>query len=300
MCEPGGADVSATRVAVVQLRVRTNRAEDNIARATAYIRAAKERGCRLVVLPEAFATGLDLPRSKSLAAQAPGPVVKQVAALAAEERVHVAGGFLERDGECVYSAAFVVDDRGELLHVHRRTNVYDLEGHFLSSGQASEVVDTAVGRLGFVIGYDVQFPETFRTLFAKRAELILCPALLLRPFASSVALMIRARAAENCCYILFASATGENTIAGLTYMGHSAILQSPIGVRPYSNEFRKQEPALAECSTEEGLLVADLDIVALRRLQRVNPLLRDFERSRFFDALTGECAGNSPPATGGG
>jgi predicted amidohydrolase len=269
------------RVGVVQMRVRTGRVEDNLERAEAFVRDARARGCRLVVLPEAFATGLDLPRSRERATPIPGPRLEWLARLAAAEGVYLAAGLLEAHEGAVYSTAVLLDDGGRLLHLYRRANVYDLEAYFLASGGAGYVVDTPLGRIGMIVGYDVQFPETLRLLFAQSAEIVVCPALLLRPFAESIRQMVRARPAENCCYFLFASATGENTLAGLTYLGDSAILQSPIGLRPYSSEFRRQEPVLAEAGREEALLTADLDLEQLRRLQAANPLLKDFRRSPF-------------------
>lgn len=279
------------RVGVVQLQVRTGRTDDNLARAEAFVRRAAEEGCRLVVLPEAFATGLDLPRSRERATSIPGPGVEWLSRLAASQGVYLAAGVLEARGEAVHSTGVLLDDAGRLLHTYRRATVYDLEGYFLSPGGAGGVVDTPLGRMGMIVGYDVQFPETLRLLFAQRAEVVLCPALLLRPFADSIRQMVRARPAENCCYFLFASATGENTLAGLTYLGESAILQSPIGLRPYSREFRRQEAVLAQAGRDEALLVAELDLEQLRRLQDANPLLKDFARSpfcRLVNAMAGE------------
>lgn len=273
------------RAGLIQLSVRTNATEDNLARAGRLITEAARRGCRLVVLPEAFATGLNLPRSHELAVPVPGEVTRWLAERARAEGVFLVAGQLERAGRSVFSAAVLIDDTGRLLDVYRRTTVYDLESYFISPGDGCRVVDTPLGRIGLVLGYDIQFPEVVRVLFAQGVELLVCPALLLRPFAESVHQMVRARAAENCCYVLFCSATGENTLAGLTYMGRSAIVQGPIGVRSYSNQLRPQEPVLAAADREEGLITADLALDDLRRLQAVNPLAKDFLKTRLCDVL---------------
>lgn len=278
------------RVGLVQLEVRTNRLEDNLMRAEAYVREARSQGCHLVVLPEAFSTGLDLPKSRERATRIPGPGVEWLSRLAAREGVYLAAGLLEEAGASVHSSAVLVDDRGVLLHSYRRINIYGLEAHFLVPGSECQVVSTPLGRVGLILGYDVQFPETLRLLFSQGVELIVCPSLLLKPFAESVRTMVRARPAENCCYFLFCSATGENTLAGLTYMGGSMILQGPMGIRPYSNEFRRQEPLLAQAEREETLLVAELELNELRRLQAANPLFKDFQRTRFFQSLAGAAA----------
>jgi len=274
------------KVALGQLRVRTNRPDDNLARAAAFVGEAAAQGCALIVLPEAFSTGLNLPRSRECATRIPGPGLNWLAELAVRHGIHIAAGVLEDAGDAVYSTSVLIDNAGTLISSYRRINIYDLESYFISSGAGLSIADTSIGRIGMIAGYDIQFPETLRGLFAQNAEIIICPSLLLKPFTQSVRQMALARAAENCCYFLFCSATGENTLAGLTYMGNSLILQSPVGIRNYSQDFRAQEPVLAEAGREEQLVVADLDLGNLRRLQAANPLLRDFRRSEYCRSLT--------------
>lgn len=284
------------RAALVQLKVRTNRTGENCARAAELIGEAAAQGCSLIVLPEAFSTGLNLPRSRECATRIPGPGLDWLANVAASHSVHIVAGLLEEDNSDIYSTSVLLDDRGTLLSFYRRTNVYDLESYFITGGNSWAVTETSIGRIGMIAGYDIQFPETLRPLFARSAEIIVCPSLLLKPFAQSIRQMALARAAENCCYLLFCSATGENTLAGLTYMGNSLILQSPVGIRTYSQEFRAQEPILAEAAREEQLLIADLDLATLRRLQAANPLLRDFRRSDYCKTLMGYAESTSPIA----
>lgn len=281
----GTPEPMIVRVGLVQMRVGTNRLEDNLACAEEYIRSASAGGCRLVVLPEAFSTGLNLPKCRACATRIPGPGLEWLSAQAASRRVHLIAGVLEDDGESVYSSVVLIDARGVLLHSYRRRNIYDLESYFLSPGRECRVVETELGKIGVIAGYDVQFPETFRLLFAQGVEIAVCPALLLLPFAESIRQMAIARAAENCCYFLFCSATGENTLAGLTYMGNTMILQSPVGIRPYSREFKRQEPILGEAQRDERLLIGDLDLTTLRRLQAANPLFQDFKRTDFYQLM---------------
>lgn len=267
--------MARVKVGVVQLCIRPGRPEQNLSRAEQLVARAVEGGARLVVLPEAFSGGLDLPRSGELAEPIPGPQTERLGRLARSCGAWIAAGIIERRGPGVASAAVLIDEDGEVRHVHRRVFVYSLERHFLEPGGEIGVVETPLGRIGVALGYDVQFPEATRPLFLLGAEIMICPALLLRPFAPSVRSMILARAAENACYVLFASACGENTLASLTFLGQSAILQGPIGLRSFCNEFRKQPPVLAEAGEDEAVLLADLDLDALRRLQAIHPLRGD-------------------------
>src|SRR5215813_4796187 len=92
------------RAGLVQLQVRTNRTEDNLGRAAEYVRTAAARGCQLVVLPEAFSTGLNLPKSRQCAVKIPGPGLEWLSTLAAELKVHLVAGILEEDNGAVYSS----------------------------------------------------------------------------------------------------------------------------------------------------------------------------------------------------
>ncbi|MFJ2744543.1 carbon-nitrogen hydrolase family protein [Streptomyces sp. NPDC087440] len=273
------------RAGLIQLSVATNRTADNLRRADALIREAVDDGCELVVLPEAFATALNLPKSHEVAEPVPGPVTRWLAERARQHRIWLAAGLLERNGEQVHSSAVLVRDDGSIADVYRRTVVYDLEAHFLTGEPGARVVDTPLGRIGLVIGYDIQFPEVLRALFADGVEILLCPSILLRPFADPVRQMLLARAAENCAYVLFAGATGENTLAGLTYMGRTAIVRSPMAIGAYSRDFRRQESVLAEADREECVVSADLDLHELRRMQAAAPFLADFRRSPLGQAL---------------
>ncbi|POX63070.1 carbon-nitrogen hydrolase family protein [Streptomyces sp. Ru62] len=273
------------RVGLVQLSVATNRRTDNLRRADALIHEAVDDGCELVVLPEAFATALNLPKSHEVAEPVPGPVTEWLAERAGRHGVWIAAGLLERNGGQVHSSAVLIADDGSLVDVYRRTVVYDLEAHFLTGEVGTRVVDTPLGRIGLVVGYDIQFPEVLRGLFAEGVEIVVCPSILLRPFAEPVRQMLLARAAENCAYVLFAGATGENTLAGLTYMGRTAVIRSPMAIGAYSRDFRRQEPVLAEADREECVVSADLDLHELRRMQAAAPFPADFRRSPLGQAL---------------
>ena len=60
------------------------------------------------------------------------------------------------------------------------------------------------------------------------------------------------------------------------------ILQTPMALRPYSNEFRSQESILAQADADEDtVLFADVNLSELRRLQAANPLYKDLVENPF-------------------
>lgn len=260
---------------MVQSRVKARSRDDALRWATERIADAGRDGCALVCLPEAFATSLSLPELKKFAEPVPGPTSDALAEAARAAGVHVAAGIVERDGARIYSSAVLLDDTGALLDVYRRAHTFSLESRFLDRGELPRVSATRVGRIGLIVGYDVNFPETCRLLFREHVEIIACPSQLLAVFRKPVRYMVITRAAENCCYVLYASSAGANTLAGLTYMGHSLIARNPVGLRPYGLDYQEEQEVLAEADGEEGLICADLDLARLRREQEGNPHYAD-------------------------
>lgn len=109
-----------------------------------------------------------------MAAQPPsGPAVSAWIEEAAAANVTVAGGFAElaEDGG-VYNSLAIVDGAG-LLAVYRKTHLWDREKLWFAPGEeVPPVVETAVGRVGLLICYDLEFPENIRSLALRGAEVV--------------------------------------------------------------------------------------------------------------------------------
>jgi len=256
---------------VIQLAPRINDIDKNLNKVSLAIEECVTNKCQLVVLPEAFATSLELPRLNKIAEKIPGPITYFLKAKAKENNIYLVAGIAEAFEDNIYSSSVLIDHKGEILSTYRRMHVYDLENRFIASGNSVQVTDTPFGRIGMIIGYDLNFPEACRLLFASKVEIIVCPSQLLVAFTKAIRSMALSRAAENCCYFIHASSTGANTLAGLTFMGNSLIARSPIGLSPYSLEYQNETEVLAEAKREETILYADLDLVKLRREQMENP-----------------------------
>ena len=91
------------------------------------------------------------------------PTLRQWQALAAEHGLVIVGGFCERgaDGRLFNSAA-VVDESGTRA-VYRKAHLWDKEKLVFTAGDAPPpVVELAIGRVGVMICYDLEFPEWVR------------------------------------------------------------------------------------------------------------------------------------------
>lgn len=265
-----------TRVGIIQLRSEVGASQDNLGRALAGLEEAAQRRCELVCLPEAFATTIDLKGIRRLAEPIPGPLTETLGRAAKRHGFHIVAGMIEADGDDCYSAAVLIDGDGNLLGSYRRIHLYRLEKGFLHQGEAlSQVYETGVGRIGMIIGYDLNFPETCRNLFQHQVEILVCPAQIPLPFAAATLRLTVARAVENCCYVVFASSVGENIMARFHYMGGSRIVRNPVALDRFSFDYVQVEELIARDAGGEEMVIANLDLKRLRREQKENPHAKD-------------------------
>lgn len=143
------------------------------------IRSAASRGAQVVVLPELMQSGyLFADRSEALSSSesTDGPTLRLWEALARELEIVIVAGFCERlEGDGVANSAALIDAQG-LRAVYRKAHLWGAENSIFSAGSAQPpVVDTAFGRIGMMICYDLEFPEWVRLPALAGAELLCAP-----------------------------------------------------------------------------------------------------------------------------
>jgi len=213
---------------LVQMNVVMSDPDCNLAEAARGMAAAAERNSSLVVLPQAFATGVDTSSLRKLAEPIPGGrVCSFLAEHAARFSLHIIAGILEKDGRDVYDSAVLIAPTGELLGRYRRWFLWSGEQEFLSPGGPSTSLATDLGRIGLLLGYDLEFPESCRGYFSEGVDLLVCPSGLLRRATAELETLCRARALENHCYFLFCNAVGYHALANDELAGHSVVTCDP-------------------------------------------------------------------------
>lgn len=158
--------------------------EANLAAIAAHINAARERGVRLLALPEACLGGYlsvlgrgrdgefnESPDSLPPVMSVDGPELKRVAELARDMTVVV--GFCEADNGERYNSAAIVTGDG-VIGVHRKIHQPLGENLYYAAGGKLRAFDTPVGRVGALICYDKTFPEAARALALDGAQVITC------------------------------------------------------------------------------------------------------------------------------
>src|SRR5438094_852403 len=184
---------------------------DNLERGLADIARAAAQGADLVVFGEMYLSGYRTDEWLHRWATVIDPPDKDAQALvaaAAEHKVHVImgmgtfGGSLPGD---VYNTALLVGPEG-IIGAYRKTHVaafpysegVAMERCFYSPGKDLPVFDTALGRLGIHICYDMSFPEVARTAALKGAELLTNVSAFAGGFEETWVHGLFMRAVENC------------------------------------------------------------------------------------------------------
>ena len=258
-------------VAAVQMVSGTD-PDANLATARTLVLDAAARGARLVVLPEYFVLMGMSDRDKLAIAETPGdgPLQAATAAIARDAGVWLIAGTLPlradvadkvRNTTLVFDPAGVCRGRYDKIHLFGFSGLGERysESDTIDPGSTPVVVDTAIGRVGLSVCYDLRFPELYRG-FGEIAAFALPAAFTAVTGEAHWEPLIRARAIENQCYAI-ASAQGGTHPSGRKTHGHSMI------VDPWGK-------VLAELAQGEGVITADLDPGYMASVRTRLPALR--------------------------
>ncbi len=259
------------RVGAVQLN-STDDLDRNLTSADRLVRGAAARGAELVVLPEKWSV---LGTSAQMAAGAQpldGACVTWARSTARELGIDLlAGSIVERvpGQEKTANTSLHIGPDGEICAVYRKIHMFDVEVDGVlyaesrdeqpgSEPVVSELANGAV--LGMSVCYDVRFPELYRILAVRGAQLIAIPsAFTLATTRDHWEVLVRARAIENQCFVVAANQIGASG-AGNRSGGRSLIID-PWGL------------VLATAPDEETAIVADLDFENQRAIRAKLPVL---------------------------
>jgi predicted amidohydrolase len=259
------------RAAAIQLNASDD-VDRNLETADRLVRRAAALGAELIVLPETW-TVMGA-REQMIAGAQPldGPAIAWARATAAQLGVDLIAGSLSerRDGERLLSNTSVhIEPNGNFGAIYRKIHLFDVEidggvyGEASTFEPGSEIVTTTLAdgtRAGLSICFDLRYPELYRILALRGAELITVPsAFTLRTTRDHWEVLLRARAIENQCFVVAPNQIGDHP-GGLRSGGRSLIID-PWGV------------VLAGASDAEGVIVAELDLDVLRRVREQLPTL---------------------------
>ncbi|SDJ88009.1 Predicted amidohydrolase [Cryobacterium psychrotolerans] len=230
----GQSSAGPIRVACCQVSLAVGDTPGNLARLRAAVTRAADAGARIVVLPELANTGYmfeDLAELRAAAEPLDGASVRQWEALARELDLVIVAGFAEAgDDGLVYNSAVLVDKTG-LRARYRKAHLWDREKDnlFSAGSDAPPVVDTAFGRIGVLICYDLEFPEWVRSAALEGAELLCCPVnwpLYPRPAGERPTEIVKVQAGATVNRMFIAAADRAGQERGQDWLGGSVIVDA--------------------------------------------------------------------------
>ena len=164
-------------IALAQTAPVLNDNEENLRRMAAIIqRICSEQPTDLIVFPELAVSGYECGLNfTSLAERVPGHAVSFLAGKAAEFGVYLAFGMpvKEKVESILYNAAVLIGRDGELLGDYRKLHLRGEERLAFRPGYRLPLFETEFGLVGIMVGWDLAFPETARSLALDGADLVL-------------------------------------------------------------------------------------------------------------------------------
>lgn len=248
----------------------------NIDQAIAYIREAVANHTELVVLPEYFSYLGPKERFQHVAETIPGPTTDQMSDIAAKLKIGLLCGSIpeltETTGKIRNTSVFI-SDTGEILARYSKIHLFDinipgnvsyLESSYIEPGKQTTVFSWRDLSFGMAICYDLRFPELYRRLMQKGAQVILvCAAFTHATGQYHWQPLLRARAIENQVFLCAANQYGEHPNGIPTY-GHSAIID------PWGR-------TLSEIGEGNGVGGAEIDLDEQAIIRRQSPIIEHIQ-----------------------
>ncbi len=260
-------------VATVQMKPKLGELEDNLVKMSEMIsKIASRQRVDLIVFPELITSGYELGlRFTQMAQRVPGPTVNLISQRANEHGVYVAFGMVtkERVESVLYNSAILVGPDGELLDVYNKSHLRGEERMAFREGYKLPVIETEVGSIGLMIGYDLAFPEVARSLVLDGADVLCVMANWEAAAIDEWKTYLRARAYENSVFLVGSNRIGEDVT--LTFGGESMIV-GPRG-QIYATLANETDPDTGE--PLEGFVTARIDLDEVRRNREEYQLIQN-------------------------
>jgi predicted amidohydrolase len=267
------------KLALIQMTVTEDKRQ-NIAYAAARIRAQKQNGAQIAVLPEMFCCPYDTKYFMEYGESLGGEAQTALASLAGELGVYiVAGSIPEQDGDKLYNTSFVYGPDGTQVARHRKMHLFDInvdggqyfrESDVLSAGSEVTVFDTPWGKFGLCICFDIRFSELSLLMALRGAQVVIVPgAFNMTTGPVHWELHFRARAVDNQVFTVGVAPARDGKSGYISY-GHSIVCD------PWGTILHDNGPG--DCDA-----IVELDMTRIPAVRRQLPIL-SARRTSVYDS----------------
>ncbi|MCH5184981.1 MAG: carbon-nitrogen hydrolase family protein [Oscillospiraceae bacterium] len=259
--------------------------EDNLKKGLKCCREAKEMGADIALFPEMWSNGYDIcdnPPENRNAVAADSEFVNAFGELAKELNMAICITFLEKYRERPRNSLVLFDKFGERKLLYAKVHTCDFGAEKdLTPGDDFYVADTDTScgkvKVGAMICYDREFPESARILMLKGAELILVPNAC--PMEINRLSQLRGRAYENMLAV--ATCNYPETVPDCN--GGSSVFD---GVAYLPELSGSRDTCICMADGKEGIYIAELDMDMLRDYRKREVHGNAYRRPKKYGLLT--------------
>jgi predicted amidohydrolase len=212
---------------------------------------------------------------RDLAEPLNGPSIQHLKKIAKNKHCYIVFGMPTKDDKVnslIYNTAV-------LIHPNGTVNVYKKwflptagpfeEKIFFDQGEELPIFNTAFGKIGLLICYDLNFPELAKALTLQGAELLICISASPSTTRKYFETLLPARALENTVFVAYVNLAGNQE--DLIYWAGSQVYD-PLGnliiKAPYFTE---------------SIITCDINLKKLEQARAQRPVLRDIRPEIYQD-----------------
>ncbi|WP_297903525.1 carbon-nitrogen hydrolase family protein [uncultured Parabacteroides sp.] len=262
--------------------------DKNLRKGIAYCRRAKDAGADIALFPEMWSVGYEIPEDldelRASAIAIDSPFVISFRELAKELRIAVGITFLERFEPLPRNTFCLIDRLGNIVLTYAKVHTCDFGDECrLTAGEDFYVanLDTAKGcvKVGAMICFDREFPESARILMLKGAEIILVPNAC--PIEINRFSQLRTRAYENMVGIATANYPKDKSDCNGRSCAFDGIAYLPDGSGA-------RDMLIVEAGEREDICLADFPIEKLREYRACEVHGNAYRHPRKYKSLVEE------------
>ena len=261
------------RVALVQM-TSTDDVGANLLAASRLVEEAATRGAKLIALPENFAFLRREGGPIDCAQGLDGEILGCLRDLARRLQIRILGGSFPEavpNDERVFNTSVLISPAGEIEAVYRKIHLFDVdlgasgggvyrESAVVAPGREVVVAQTPDAVIGLSVCYDLRFPELYRELTARGAQILAVPSAFTKETGKDHwEVLLRARAIENQAFVIAPAQCGRHSESRASH-GRSLIVD-PWGL------------VLAQGGDQPCVVLADCDLGELARIRASLPAL---------------------------
>jgi predicted amidohydrolase len=251
-------------VALLQL-IPLNSQKRNLEKGLKYCKLAKELGADLALFPEMWNTGYDftLKNWQDESIDVNNSLIKTFQEEAKSLNMAIAITYLERWPGLPRNTVSIINRFGDIILTYAKVHTcdFDVEKQLTPGDDfyVSELnADTGTIKIGAMICYDREFPESARILMLKGAEIILVPNAC--PIEINRKSQLRTRAFENMVGIAMTNYAGRK----IDCNGHSLAFDGMAYSETSQNNFEARDTLIVEAGESEGIYIAKFDMNKIR------------------------------------